>query len=262
MSDDADTMGMEDDEIAYLVAAEKAKWADDLTADDVDSIVAAARRGLMRAAATEDRRKVSVPQPPLFRYCAFCACGYEWQEGWSDKCGGCTRAESANEAAKRMMEQVDEMAEQRVERNANIKLLRAELAEMKIDRNDWKRISDEAEFRAEVAEAEVARLAQGVTAQAEEARMLREAAMALYERVQMDESVGICLSERVTTLALGRTHREQRPRVREHRRSESLDHRLDQRQGRLSPRAEGRRMSRLWAYLAAVVRGWRQGGRK
>ena len=52
-------------------------------------------------------------------------------------------------------------------------------------------------------EAEVARLAQGVTAQAEEARMLREAAMALYERVQMDESVGICLSERVTTLALG-----------------------------------------------------------
>jgi hypothetical protein len=154
MSDDADTMGMEDDEIAYLVAAEKAKWADDLTADDVDSIVAAARRGLMRAAATEDRRKVSVPQPPLFRYCAFCACGYEWQEGWSDKCGGCTRAESANEAAKRMMEQVDEMAEQRVERNANIKLLRAELAEMKIDRNDWKRISDEAEFRAEVAEAE------------------------------------------------------------------------------------------------------------
>jgi hypothetical protein len=32
---------------------------------------------------------------------------------------------------------------------------------------------------------------------------LREAAMALYERVQMDESVGICLSERVTTLALG-----------------------------------------------------------
>ena len=52
-------------------------------------------------------------------------------------------------------------------------------------------------------ETEVARLAQGVTAQAEEARMLREAAMALYERVQMDESVGICLSERVTTLALG-----------------------------------------------------------
>jgi hypothetical protein len=186
MSDDADTMGMEDDEIAYLVAAEKAKWADDLTADDVDSIVAAARRGLMRAAATEDRRKVSVPQPPLFRYCAFCACGYEWQEGWSDKCGGCTRAESANEAAKRMMEQVDEMAEQRVERNANIKLLRAELAEMKIDRNDWKRISDEAEFRAEVAEAEVARLAQGVTAQAEEARTLRETryeAIACLQRV-------------------------------------------------------------------------------
>ena len=163
MSDDADTMGMEDDEIAYLVAAEKAKWADDLTADDVDSIVAAARRGLMRAAATEDRRKVSVPQPPLFRYCAFCACGYEWQEGWSDKCGGCTRAESANEAAKRMMEQVDEMAEQRVERNANIKLLRAELAEMKIDRNDWKRISDEAEFRAEAAEAERDRLREAAT---------------------------------------------------------------------------------------------------
>jgi hypothetical protein len=55
----------------------------------------------------------------------------------------------------------------------------------------------------ETLQTEVARLAQGVTAQAEEARMLREAAMALYERVQMDESVGICLSERVTTLALG-----------------------------------------------------------
>jgi len=41
-----------------------------------------------------------------------------------------------------------------------------------------------------------------IDAEAEVAR-LREAAMALYERVQMDESVGICLSERVTTLALG-----------------------------------------------------------
>ena len=149
---DADTMGISDDEVAYLTAAERDKWKDELTADDVDSIVAAASRGLMRAAATEDRRKVSVPQPPLFRYCAFCACGYEWQEGWSDKCGGCSRAESANEAATRMMEQVDEMAEQRVERNAKIKLLQVELAEMKIDRNDWKRLSDEAEFRAEQAE--------------------------------------------------------------------------------------------------------------
>jgi hypothetical protein len=39
-------------------------------------------------------------------------------------------------------------------------------------------------------------------AEAREAR-LREAAMALYERVEMDESVGICLSSRVEALNLG-----------------------------------------------------------
>ena len=32
---------------------------------------------------------------------------------------------------------------------------------------------------------------------------LREAAQALYEHVQMDESVGICLSDRVACLRLG-----------------------------------------------------------
>ena len=51
--------------------------------------------------------------------------------------------------------------------------------------------------------AEAARLNHENGALEEEARALREAAIALYERVQMDESVGICLSERVTTLALG-----------------------------------------------------------
>jgi hypothetical protein len=34
-------------------------------------------------------------------------------------------------------------------------------------------------------------------------RAVVDAARALYERVQMDESVGICLSERATTLLLG-----------------------------------------------------------
>ena len=38
---------------------------------------------------------------------------------------------------------------------------------------------------------------------------LREAAFALYERVEMDESVGICLSDRVPSLKLGQLLREQ-----------------------------------------------------
>ena len=87
MSDDADTMGMEDDEIAYLVAAQ---------------------------------------------------------------------------AAKRMMDQVDEMAEQRIERNANIKLLRAERDEANRRVDGMARAPygefDAMRVRAEVAEAENARL--------------------------------------------------------------------------------------------------------
>ena len=54
---DADTMGMSDDEVAYLTAAERDKWKDELTADDVDSIVAAARRGIMRWDAEMERAK-------------------------------------------------------------------------------------------------------------------------------------------------------------------------------------------------------------
>jgi hypothetical protein len=29
------------------------------------------------------------------KYCAECACGYEWQPGWGSLCGGCKRAEVA-----------------------------------------------------------------------------------------------------------------------------------------------------------------------
>jgi hypothetical protein len=42
--------------------------------------------------------------------------------------------------------------------NAALDALVAERAELEIDRNDWKRISDEAEFRAEAAEARVTEL--------------------------------------------------------------------------------------------------------
>jgi hypothetical protein len=40
-------------------------------------------------------------------------------------------------------------------------------------------------------------------ARAQKAEAVVEAARALHERVEMDESVGICLSERVESLALG-----------------------------------------------------------
>jgi hypothetical protein len=65
---------------------------------------------------------------------------------------------------------------------------------------------DEARRERDKARLSVEGLSKRLTiAVATEARVteLLEAAMALYERVQMDESVGICLSERVTTLALG-----------------------------------------------------------
>jgi len=68
------------------------------------------------------------------------------------------RAEAAEAECKSLAaerrETVAEWEREGLRISAENRRLRAELAEMKIDRNDWKRISDEAEFRAEVAEAE------------------------------------------------------------------------------------------------------------
>ena len=50
---------------------------------------------------------------------------------------------------------------------------------------------------------DVKRRAEAAEADRDRYRAVVDAARALYERVQMDESVGICLSERATTLLLG-----------------------------------------------------------
>jgi chromosome segregation ATPase len=94
----------------------------------------------------------------------------------------------------------------------NGRLVAAEARAQELERNlrDVRalRVNDQA--RAQKAEEELAieRGAAGIAlptikARLQKAEAVVEAARALHERVEMDESVGICLSERVESLALG-----------------------------------------------------------